>query len=312
MAPEADLHCDTAHGRGPLHVVCLPGLVPDGPETFARQEALLRSVGGRTVVTYPYRRFDLDRVLHSVEHRIRAAHDRGHLPVLLGVSVGGGLCLELVRRTRDAGRPLPLHGLILASPLTSTNDLAPLLRRILDPIERATDEAGRAAAVERGRAFFRTLATRAAGVPAEAAQGLPALFKSWLPGARWERRLLERIERTLSSLPAAGAIERVLALKQLAGVTRGKQQPLTTAPTLLLWGSRERHTLDMDGPGTGVLCRPDLACQVLPGCEVHWVYQADGGDVPHASLIKHAAAFNPHLKRFLHRLMRRRSTAAAA
>ena len=309
MPHDRTLRFDTTPGRGPLHLICLPGLVPDGPETYLRQLHLFRAHGTVAVATYPYQRFDLDGVLASIAARIRQAHASGAQPVLVGVSVGGGLCLELLRRTREAGQALPLHGLLLISPLTCNADLSPLLRRLLSPIEAAATSTARTLAIERGRAFFRQLALRSAGSLAVPA-GWMALFRSLLPGARAEAEILARVERTLASLPVEGAFERVLALRQLRGVHEAGK--LCQAPALVLWGSRERHTLDMDGPGTRLLCRPDLAERVLPDAEVQWVYGNDGGEVPHASLIKHAHAFNPHLKRFLTRLARRSATVAVA
>ena len=118
-----------------------------------------------------------------------------------------------------------------------------------------------------------------------------------------EQRIRDRIERTLDGIPTGGAIERVHALLHLVGVHQ-QRGPLCSAPTLIAWGSRERHTLRMDGPGTSLLCRPDFAQKVFPDAEIQWVYDRDGGEVPHASLLKHAHAFNPLLKRFLKRLSR--------
>ena len=80
---------------------------------------------------------------------------------------------------------------------------------------------------------------------------------------------------------------------------------LSDAPTLILWGSREGHTLTMEGPGTSLLSRPDLAARIFPNTEVQFIYDRDGEVVPHASLLKHAKAFNPMLQRFLIRQHRR-------
>ena len=88
----------------------------------------------------------------------------------------------------------------------------------------------------------------------------------------------------------------------MADVTR---TALTDVPVMILWGSKERHTLNMEGPGTSILCRPDLACRLFPELEVHWCYGTDGEEVPHASMLKHHRAFNIHLRRFLARLNRR-------
>ncbi len=287
----------TRVGRGPCHFLLLPGLVPDGPETFLRQRHLFLAYGTVTTVTYAYDAFDLDTLIEAIERHIVAASAAGQPPVLVGVSVGGGVCLELLRRCRVAGRELPLAGLILVSPLTCTEDLAPMLRRMLDPIFEG-DEVE--VALARGRSLFKSLVQRSAPGTV-AGHGLMGLMASLTPAglrARRETAIRVRIERTLDAICGQGALERVISLRGFVGLG-GKAEVLHRSPTLILWGSKERQTLRMDGPGTGVLCRPDLACRYFPDVQVHWIYSADGDDVPHASLLKHAHAFNPHLKRFI-------------
>jgi pimeloyl-ACP methyl ester carboxylesterase len=279
----------------------MPGLVPDAPETFLRQRHLFLAYGSVTAVTYGYETFDLELLLAGLRERITAAAAMGEAPVLFGVSIGGGIVLELLRRCAAAGEPLPLAGLVLVSPFTCTADLAPLLRRMIEPILGENGEAAREG-LERGRSFFRMLASRS--VPADAPtgwrKGLSLLTPSGLR-AWQERAILARIDRTLASITPEGALARVRGLRHLRGVGQ-EREALCRAPTLILWGSKERQTLSMDGPGTGILCRPDLAYRLFPDAEVQWVYGAGGEEVPHASLIKHAHAFNPHLKRFLRRL----------
>lgn len=292
------------HGYGPYHFLLIPGMVPDGPETFLRQLPLLRGFGSATIFTYSYDHFDLDETLAKVRAALDAAVAAGKQPVLVGVSVGGGLCLELLRRARDAGETLPLAAILLMSPMTCSSDLAPMLGRMIDGISGESSTHGNPEqAVERGRTLFRTLATRSAPPPPSSGwRSLMALLTPQGLAELGERRLRERIDHTLASISPQGAIQRVMAVRQLTGLERGRPRwPLHQAPTLILWGSKERHTLDMDGPGTGVLCRPDLASRHFPDCEVHWVYAADGDEVPHASLLKHAHAFNRHLRQFLGR-----------
>ena len=304
-------------GKGPFHIILLPGLVPDGPETFLRQAHTLRRHGSTAVVTYPYADFHLDILITAVEDEITSAVAAGRRPVLVGVSVGGGFALEVLRRARAAGRTLPLAAVLLISPFTCAGDLSPLLRRLYDGIVGEQDrgaEGDPAAALERGRAFFKTLAGRSA--PARATVGrLRSLFQLFTPhglAELSERRLRARIEKTLNAIPAQGAIARTMALRQLPGIAGGPrgQGPLSTVPTLILWGSKERHTLDMDGPGTSLLCRPDLAYRLFSDCEVHWVYGDNGDEVPHASLLKHHQPFNRLIGGFLGRIGRRHSTFA--
>lgn len=303
--PRIDRH---SGGRA-FRFICLPGLVPDGPETFARQLPLLRAHGSVAVLTYAYDGFDLDAAIAAVEGEIAAAAAAGAAPVLVGLSVGGGIAIELLRRAAEAGRQPPLHALVLVSPMSCVGDLSPMLDRLMRPIlaESARADGRPEEALERGRQLFRTLVTRATehAAPQDVARWLGPLHVLTPQGfAAWrERRLAGRIQRTLERIPAQGAVARVLALPRLRGVA-GLRGPLCRAPTLILWGSKERQTLDMDGPGAGRLCRPDLACKVFPAVEVQWIYDRDGGDVPHASLLKHARAFNPVLARWLRRRAR--------
>ena len=98
--------CDiqTHHGRGPFHVLCVPGLVPDGAETFLHQLPLLRRFGPVSLVTYPYERFVLDDVITSLVNELKRMVLSGRRVVLVGVSVGGGICLEMLRRLHEADR----------------------------------------------------------------------------------------------------------------------------------------------------------------------------------------------------------------
>lgn len=303
------LHIQRHSGGKPFRFICLPGLVPDGPETYARQLKLLRARGVVAVVTYPYAVFDLDAVLDGVRAEIDAAHASGAAPVLIGLSVGGGIALELLRRSQESGHPLPIRGLVLISPMTCIGDLSSMLSRLVLPIiAESTKVGGRPEfALERGRQLFKTLVTRATerAAPQDIVRWLGPLGVLTPQGfAAWnERRLAERIQATLDRIPSEGAIARVQALTAFRGVC-GLRGPLCEVPTLILWGSKERQTLNMDGPGTGRLCRPDLACKVFPSVEVQWIYDRDGGEVPHASLLKHARAFNPVLARWLRRLAR--------
>jgi pimeloyl-ACP methyl ester carboxylesterase len=298
----------TVRGLGPHHLFLLPGLVPDGRETFLRQQSLFRTFGSVTTVNYPYDAFDLDRLIVAVAARIRTAADRGERPVLVGVSVGGGIALEMLRRTQQ--EQLPLAGIMLVSPLTCADDLAPMLRRYIDPVLNAAAGSDQLEAIEKGRTFFRMLASRSMGEP------LRSPWKALLtPPHGWiqlrEQAIRERIERTLNGISTNAGIDRVLAIGRFVGVHQVRGA-LHTAPTLLLWGSRERHTLRMDGPGTGMLCRPDMAHRLFPDAEIQWVYERDGGEVPHASLLKHSAAFNGHFKRHLKRVAKVAARPAAA
>ncbi|MBN8526770.1 MAG: hypothetical protein J0M02_15670, partial [Planctomycetes bacterium] len=110
--PTTAPHLDRHTGARALRFICLPGLVPDGPETFARQLPLLRALGSVVIVTYPYEAFDLDAVIAAVEDEIAAATTVDAAPILVGLSVGGGIAIELLRRAAESGRRLPLAGVV--------------------------------------------------------------------------------------------------------------------------------------------------------------------------------------------------------
>lgn len=298
------LRIERQRGLGPFHFLLVPGLVPDGPETFLRQKKLFLARGDVSVVTWPYDGFELDAVIGAIEAFVARTRADKRKPVLVGVSVGGGIVLEYLRRCRESGKQAPVSGVVLVSPLTCVGDLAGLLKRLWTPIVAETGAPVQA--LEKGRSFFRQLASKSAG-KASGATGWKAFFAALTPagiGDLVDAPIRKRIEKTLSRIPPEGAIERCKALQELPGLEEGTRvrDGLTDAPALVLWGSKERHTLDMDGPGTGVLCRPDLAERHFKAAEIQWIYTKKGESVPHASLLKHHKAFARPLKRFLERI----------
>lgn len=299
-----DLRLEHTRGTGSYHFLLVPGLVPDGPETFLRQKGLFLSKGDVSTANWPDETFSLDDAIKGIESFVDRALLARRKPVIVGVSVGGGIVLEYLRRKREEGSPPKLAGLVLVSPLVCSGDISPLLRRLWDPI--ISDTGDPVKALEKGRSFFRQLASKSVGQkPTQ--KGWKSLFSAITPAGITELMdapIRKRIEQTLERIPPQGAIERCKALKQLPGLEEGGRvkDGLTGAPTLLLWGSKERHTLNMDGPGTGTLCRPDLAERHFPSAEIHWIYTKKGEPVPHASLLKHHKAFAKPLKRFLKRI----------
>ncbi len=307
MVADTPLPIERHHGPAPLHLLCLPGLVPDGPEAWLRQTRLFTRHGSVAIASWSGMGFDLDATLTAIDREMVRAAQSGRRCVLVAMSFGGGVALEWLRRRAERNDPASLAGLVLISPMGSSRDLSPVLTRLVGPIAEAVDGRGGdpCVALERGRSFFRQLAMRSVDEDT-AAKHWPGPFAPFSPAAfaaRRDRVIRDRISAALAALPAHAAVERVQGMRQLRGLPDGRR-PLCEAPTLILWGSKERHTLDMDGPCTGRLCRPDLATRVFPAAEVQWVYAADGGYVPHASTLRHAAAFNRHLGRFLGRLPR--------
>ncbi|MBK8801267.1 MAG: hypothetical protein IPN71_04275 [Fibrobacteres bacterium] len=299
-----DLRLEHARGTGAFHFLLVPGLVPDGPETFLRQKGMFLSKGDVSTANWPDETFSLDEAIRGIESFVDRALVARRKPVIVGVSVGGGIVLEYLRRKREEGASPALAGLVLVSPLVCSGDISPLLRRLWEPIVSDTGDPVRA--LEKGRSFFRQLASKSIGQK-PTPKGWKGLFSAITPSGIAElidAPIRKRIEQTLERIPPQGAIERCKALQQLPGLEAGERvkDGLIQAPTLLLWGSKERHTLDMNGPGTGALCRPDLAERHFPSAEIHWIYTKKGEPVPHASLLKHHKAFARPLKRFLKRL----------
>lgn len=298
------LRLEHSRGTGAFHFLLVPGLVPDGPETFLRQKPLFLGKGDVSTANWPDESFSLDEAIFGIDSFVERALLARKKPVLVGVSVGGGIVLEYLRRHREAGTSPRIAALVLVSPLVCTADISPLLKRLWDPI--VADSGDPVKALEKGRSFFRQLASKSAGQK-PAPKGWKRIFSALTPAGIAELSdapIRERIEKTLERIPPRGAIERCKALGQLPGLESGDRAKdgLTKAPTLLLWGSKERHTLNMDGPGTGALCRPDLAERHFPSSEIHWIYTKKGEPVPHASLLKHHKAFSRPLKRFLKRI----------
>jgi pimeloyl-ACP methyl ester carboxylesterase len=298
-------------GRGPFHFICIPGLVPDGPETFLRQMSLFRRYGSLSLVTYEYDAFSLNHVIDGLSDKIREMQELGRRVIVVAVSVGGGICLELLRRKCELADSLA--GLILMSPCASRDDLSPMLGKIITGIEQDVqrkDEQLTSASLERGRAFFRSLAARSFTKETRDIIGRwRSLLHMLTPQGLLElqeRPIRNRIEKTLASIPTHGAIQRVLSITEFHGLEKDPRavRPLSQAPTLILWGSRERHTLDMTSFANHTLSCPDLAARYFPQVEIQWLYTATGEDVPHASLLKHSKVFNAHLRRYLRILQR--------
>jgi pimeloyl-ACP methyl ester carboxylesterase len=288
-------------GIGPFHTLMVPGLVPDGEETFLRVRNHFLLKGDVSVLTYPYASFDAERMMETFDSFLETCRRTRKKPILVGVSVGGGFLLEHLRRSKERGKALEPAAIVLVSPLSCPQDLAPVLRRLWNPI--VASEGNSTQALEKGRNFFRLLASKSAR-SSSPAPAWAKILMTFTPQGLEELRdapVRARIEKTLQSVPAEGAIARCLALKAMRGLDPAVGA-LTQAPTLILWGSRERHTLDIDGPGTSVLCRPDLAEKFFPEAQVQWVYGRRGESVPHASLLKHDKAFAPLLKQFLARV----------
>ena len=121
-------------GIGPFHTLMVPGLVPDGEETFLRVRSHFLLKGDVSVLTYPYATFDAERMMATFDAFMETCRRTRKKPILVGVSVGGGFLLEHLRRSKERGEALEPAAIVLVSPLSCPQDLAPVLRRLWNPI----------------------------------------------------------------------------------------------------------------------------------------------------------------------------------
>ncbi|HET7537066.1 MAG TPA: alpha/beta fold hydrolase, partial [Candidatus Didemnitutus sp.] len=148
--------------NGPLPTIVVGGFVPDTTEALYLMRGGFLQHGSVYYFNYPRRAFSTDLFLAQLEDLIQEVGElRGRLPVLVGVSFGAGLVLELLRRCAHRRATLPLAGLVLISPVLCTADLldpaAPkpstLLGRVLKPYLDATDRPDQSI-VDKSRTVF--------------------------------------------------------------------------------------------------------------------------------------------------------------
>jgi len=112
------------HRQGSLPTIVLGGFVPDATEQVFLLRGLLLNSGSLYYFNYSRRGFSVDLLcaqLDDLVEELTTLH--GQRPVIFTVSFGCGLLLEWLRRRRQQGRPPPLAGSILISPVACTADL---------------------------------------------------------------------------------------------------------------------------------------------------------------------------------------------
>lgn len=298
-------------GSGRIPTIVLGGLVPDATEqVFLVRRFLLKS-GDVYYVTYAREDFSLDAVCAQLDTLVAQLAERGEAPVVFGVSFGGGLLLEWLRRSRVAGRNPVLAGVVLVSPVSCVADLiapgaakpATLIGRALKPFLEGEGMVSDAA-VEKARSIF--LRMFEAG-----AQNKVAL-RMLMTGQEAER-LKQGVMTTIRGLTAVGARARVRALAEMRGPNEYFQPallPLTGAPALVLFAEREDAVLDAAAPVRLALERA-LPAYFPAGRQREVRGRPGDGEVQHASLVFHVYSFLPHLQSF-YREVRRGSFALAA
>jgi alpha-beta hydrolase superfamily lysophospholipase len=297
-------------GSGPVPTIVFGGFVPDSAEqVFLLRRTLLRA-GDVYCVSYPRAGFSLDLLCAQLTDLVAELAGRGAPPVLLGVSFGAGLIVEWLRRGRLAGAEPLLAGVVLVSPVACTGDIvapgaakpATLLGRALRPLLDAP--AAGDTGVERARAVFTRMFE--AGVQNKVALSL-LMTRGEL------QRLRTAVLGTIRAISAAGAQERVAALRAMRAPTdyfSAALLPLTTAPTLVLFAENEEAVLDPASPTRFAFERaprayfPEGRVQVVRG-------RNPAAPVQHASLIFHVFEFLPPLQSFYQRVRLRALPLAA-
>jgi pimeloyl-ACP methyl ester carboxylesterase len=246
---------------------------------------------------YPRRGFDLDASLAQIEELAEElALLQGRPPVVVAVSFGAGLVLELLRRRAAAGRPLPLAGLALVSPVTCVEDLldpaaakaTTLLGRVIQPYLAAGGPPAEAL-VEKSRTVFLRMF--------EAGAQNKAALRFLLTRAE-TARLREAVLSGIQAIDAAGATARIQALRDLPAPTTPRS--LFSGPALVLYAEKEGAVLRDDAPGWRAL--RDRTTAWLPQGSCATVRHTAENPVQHASLIFHGHCFAPPLLAFYRRL----------
>jgi hypothetical protein len=297
-------------GRGAVPTIVLGGFVPDATEqVFLLRQFLLRT-GDLYYLNYSRAGFSLDLLCAQLDDLVSELNARGQPPVIFGVSFGGGLLLEWLRRRRRSGDRDRLAGVVLVSPTGCIADLigpgeakpSTLLGRALHPFLYAAPPG--AAAVARSRAVF-------ARMFEAGAQNKEALRTLMTPAEL--AGLRNAVVGAIHGITAEGAWERIGAMRAMAAPTEyfsPASLPLTPAPVLVLFAEREDAVMVAGAPTQFAFESGGRA--YFPAGRVRRVAAAPGqAPVQHASLVFHVFEFLPHLGAFYQRLRAERVRRAA-
>lgn len=306
VGPQACAQIRVEERAGALPTIVVGGFVPDATEAFYLLRGGLLRHGSVFYFNYPRRGFSTDLFLAQLEDLIEEIHTRrGQRPVLIAVSFGAGLVLELLRRAAARGETLPLAGLALVSPVACSADLidvrAPkpttLLGRVLLPYLRGGACAPDGAIVEKSRTVFLRMFE-------SGAQNQSAL--RFLLTRAETQRLRDAVVGSINAIDAAGAFERVRALNQFP--EPGEPCVLFAGPALVLYAEKESAVLQENAPTWREFSHRAEAWFPRGHCAV--VTNEDDHPVQHASLIFHSRNFEPHLARLFREIRRLKVHAA--
>jgi pimeloyl-ACP methyl ester carboxylesterase len=283
----------TEPGLGPQPTIVVGGFVPDAMDALYLLRGGLLRQGSLYTLSYPCRGFSTDLFLAQLADLIEeltTIHRRP--PVLIGISFGAGLVLELLRRATAQGTAPGLAGLVLVSPVAGVADLidpatpkpTTLLGRVLKPYLDASGPAD-PAIVERSRGVF--LKMFESGAQNRAALGL-------LLTQDETRRLRDAVHATINSITPDGVVERVRALREFSPLR--EPRCLSRAPALILYAEKESSVLPANSP-TEQEFRGRIRAWLPQGLCLT-VRNTPDNPVQHASLIFHAQNFEPLLAAF--------------
>ena len=290
---------------GPLPTIVVGGFVPDATEALYLLRAPLLQQGSVYYIHYPRRGFSTELFLAQLEDLIEeVTRQTGRRPVLMAISFGAGMVLEMLRRRQAAGLEPTLAGLVLVSPVTCTADLldpaAPkpttLLGRVIKPYLDTAQPAD-TSLIEKSRTVFLKMFE-------SGAQNKAAL--RFLLTADEAVRLRDAVLGTINAIDSQGATERVRALRDLPAPTH--PQVLFSGPALILYAEKENAVLTENAPSRREYSQ-NLSAWFPRGRLATVVNQSDQ-PVQHASLIFHCANFSPYFAAFYRSLRQLRPKAA--
>lgn len=297
-------------GKGRTPTIVLGGFVPDSSEQIFLLRRFFLRQGDLYGLNYPRNGFSLDLICAQLDDLVEELATRGQAPVIFSVSFGCGILVEWLRRARVAGRTPMLGGVVMVSPVACVADLispaAPkpttllgrALRPYLDSAVAVRDEI-----VERSRVIFTRMFE-------SGAQNKESLNDLMSPGEL--TRLHSAVMGTIRSINAAGACERVQALRAMTSLADFLSQgilPLSSAPALILFAEKEDSVLDSGSPTRFAL--ENAHRSYFPDSSVQVVTNSLGTPVQHASLIFHVSDFRPPITAFYRRVKHRRWMTAA-
>ena len=273
-------------GTGGQPTIVIGGFVPDTQDALYLLRAGLLKQGSLYTFSYPSRGFDTDLFVAQLADCIEDVTARhGRMPVLIGISFGAGLVVEMLRRTTASGTALPLAGVVLISPVCGVTDLiepgtpkaTTLLGRVIKPyLDRngVVDES----IIARSRAVF--LKMFEAG-----AQNHQALSLLLTQGE--SLRLRSAVLATINAITTTGVVERVRALCDFPDL----QEPrcLCPAPALVLFAEKEGAVLRENSPTQREFGHRTRSWFPQGLCLT--VRHTPDNPVQHASLIFHAQNF---------------------